>query len=71
MLSLSNYPTLSYGGNPEGLFDSSIRQQLRSHWMEQLDGTAKNKRVRKDLVTMKQERATAKEALLQVCRNIM
>ena len=67
MLSLGNdYPTVNYGNYGESLFDRTVRQQLRSNWMEQLDGIAKDKRVKKDLSTMKQERVVAKEALLQV-----
>ena len=67
MLSLGNdYPTVNYGSYGKSLFDRTVRQQLRSNWMEQLDGIAKDKRVKKDLSTMKQERVVAKEALLQV-----
>ncbi|XP_075246650.1 uncharacterized protein LOC142340106 isoform X1 [Convolutriloba macropyga] len=47
------------------------QQQLRSDWMEQLDGLAMEKKAKKDRATIREEFRLAKRALIKVRQHML
>ncbi|XP_075246652.1 uncharacterized protein LOC142340106 isoform X2 [Convolutriloba macropyga] len=61
----------SYGQNTCSCFFSYEQQQLRSDWMEQLDGLAMEKKAKKDRATIREEFRLAKRALIKVRQHML